>query len=82
MGGTITAITAPKSTSGTAIRFSLSRTNTDVALRSSARCAKKPASRKNTGIRHVWMKSNTTASSTDWSSSAGQVCSKPYVREK
>ena len=55
---------------------------TDVERRSSTRCAKNPAIRKNVGIRHVWMKSNTSASRTDWSSSAGQTNSNPLIREK
>ena len=78
----ITAITAPKSARGRATLFSLSRTNIDVERRSNTRWAKNPASRKNTGIRHEWMKSNTRANRTDWSSSAGQMNSNSYRREK
>ena len=78
----ITAITAPNSTSGRAILFSLSRMKTDVERRSSTRWAKNPASRKNAGIRHAWMKSKSRNSSTDWSSSAGQTDSNPPMREK
>ena len=80
MGGMITAMTAPNSTSGTAILLSLSRMNIDVGRRSSTKWAKKPAIRKNAGIRHAWMKSNTTANRTDWSSSAGQMYSKSAMR--
>ena len=82
IGGIITAITVPNSSSGRAILVSLSRTKTDVERRSSTRWAKKPASRKNVGIRHTWMKSNTRNSRMDWSSSAGQTASNSAIREK
>ncbi len=82
IGGMITAMMAPNSASGRAILFSLSRTKADVERRSNTRWAKNPASRKNVGIRHVWMNSNTRNSRVDWSSSAGQMDSNPAMREK
>ena len=62
--------------------FNLSITNVDVGRWTSTKWAKKPANRKNVGIRHAWMKSNTTNSRMDWSSSAGQKYSISAIREK
>ena len=78
----MTAMTGPKISSGRAILRSLSMTKVESGRRSSTRWAKNPASRKNTGIRQMWMKSNTRNSSTDWSSSAGHAASIPPRREK
>ena len=78
----MTAITAPNSSSGRPILFSLSTTKTEVERWSNTRWAKNPASRKNVGIRQAWMKSKTRNSATDWSSSAGQTNSNPAMREK